>query len=148
MLLKLDHVGIVAHTWEEARLVLVEDLGLTLDTDRTPMPDGSYFAPEQTHNYFVQVGEGETQIEVLIPDGTTSGTSRYLARFGPGLHHLGYAVRDVEAEAGRLRENGLRQLDLGPGDPERLRAAFFHPKSVNGILTELVPERGSRPRRD
>ena len=141
MIVKLDHIGIVAHSWDEATGVLVDQLGLEIDVDRTPLPDGSYFAPERTNNYFIKVGLGETRIEVLIPADSTSGTARYLAARGPGLHHLGYAVSDVNEEAARLRGSGLTQIDLGPEDPDRLRAAFFHPKSVNGILTELVPVR-------
>ena len=139
MFVELDHVGIVAHNWEEAREVLIERLGLVVDELRAPLPDGVWFAPEQTHNYFIKVGLGQTRIEVLIPEGTTSGTARFLARNGPGLHHLGYACNDVGEEAGRLEKNGMRRIDLGPEEAGRLRAAFFHPKSANGILTELVP---------
>ena len=113
MLIHLDHVGIVAATIEEANQVLVEQMGMELDVKRTPMPDGSYFAPERTNNYFFKVGEGETQIEVLIPADTTSGTAKYLAKRGPGLHHLGYAVADVGEEAERLAARGLVPIDLG-----------------------------------
>jgi methylmalonyl-CoA/ethylmalonyl-CoA epimerase len=136
----LDHVGIVAHTWDEARQVLVDQLGLELDLARTPMPDGSYFAPERTNNYFVKVGLGQTRIEVLIPADDTSGTARYLAKRGPGLHHLGYAVPSVGEAAAKLQARGLVPIDLGSAS-DRLRAAFFQPRSAGGILTELVPVR-------
>jgi methylmalonyl-CoA/ethylmalonyl-CoA epimerase len=136
----LDHVGIVARTWPEAAEVLLDKLGLEMDLDRTPMPDGSYFAPERTNNYFVKVGIGQTRIEILIPADDTSGTAKYLAKRGPGLHHLGYAVPNVTESAAKLRERGLVQIDLG-ADPDRLSAAFFRPQSVGGILTELVPVR-------
>ena len=77
---------------------------------------------------------------MLIPlPGADTGTSRRLARFGPGLHHLGYACRDVEAAARELEEQGLRRIELGA-----IRAAFFYPKSAGGILTELVPLRDRR----
>ena len=141
MFKKLDHVGIVAATWVDARGVLIDQLAMTVDIGRTPTEDGVYFAPERTHNYFVRVGLGETRVEVLIPADTTSGTAKYLSRFGPGLHHLGYACEDVEVEAERLSEAGLRRIDLGPSPDGRALAAFFHPKSAGGILTELVPER-------
>jgi methylmalonyl-CoA/ethylmalonyl-CoA epimerase len=141
MLVKLDHIGIVSPTLDEARNILEGKMGLILDEDRAPLPDGSYFAPEGTHNYFIQVGEGETQIEILIPTKPDSGTWKFLQRNGPGLHHLGYGCDDVSAEARKMREKGLRQIDLGDPDPDRLTAAFFHPKTTNGILTELVPVR-------
>lgn len=144
MFVRLDHIGIVAPTLDEARNVLEGKLGLVLDEDRAPLPDGSYFAPERTHNYFIQVGDGETQIEILIPVDPDTGTGRFLAKRGPGLHHLGYGVDDVGAEAKRLEESGLVRIDLGDPDPDRATAAFFHPKSVGGILTELVPARMPR----
>ena len=85
-----------------------------------------------------------TQIEILIPVVPETGTHKYLQRFGPGLHHLGYAADDVSATARELRETGLRQIDLGDPNPDRLTAAFFHPKSAGGILTEIVPLRELR----
>jgi methylmalonyl-CoA/ethylmalonyl-CoA epimerase len=140
MFVEIDHIGIVAHTWDEARQVLLDRLGLELDEKRSPLPDGVYFAPEKTNNYFIKVGLGQTRVEVLIPADASSGTARFLALKGPGLHHIGYACRDVAAEAERLEQTGLQRIDIGPApDPARLTAAFFHPKSVNGILTELVP---------
>jgi methylmalonyl-CoA epimerase len=140
MFVEVDHIGIVAHTWAEAAAVMIEKLGLEVDEKRSPLPDGSYFAPERTNNYFIRVGIGKTRVEVLIPADTTSGTARFLARNGPGLHHIGYGCSDVAIEAERLEQAGLRRIDLGPAAPgRRLGAAFFHPKSVNGILTELVP---------
>jgi len=140
MLIHLDHVGIVAATIGDAQQVLVEQMGMELDVSRSPLPDGTYFAPERTNNYFFNVAEGQTQIEVLIPADTTSGTAKFLARRGPGLHHLGYAVANVGEEADRLAAAGLVQIDLGAA-PDRLQAAFFQPRSAGGILTEIVPLR-------
>ena len=141
MIVRLDHIGVVAHSIDQAIETLTDKLGFPLDS-RTPMPDGAYFAPEGTYNYFFQIGSGETQVEVLIPVVQEAGTYKYLQRFGPGLHHWGYACDDVAAEAARLRASGLRQIDLG-GRPEGdvATVAFFHPKSAGGILTELVPLR-------
>lgn len=143
MIVRLDHIGVVAHSIDEAMATLTTKLGFPVD-ERTPLPDGAYFAPEGTHNYFFQVGSGETQIEVLVPVVHEAGTYKYLQRFGPGLHHWGYACDDVAAEAARLVANGMRPIDLGqrPGG-ERTGVAFFHPKGAAGILTELVPLRRS-----
>lgn len=144
MIVRLDHIGVVARSIDEAMATLQDQLGFPLD-QRTPLPDGAYFAPEGTHNYFFQIGDGETQIEVLVPVVPESGTYKYLQRFGPGLHHWGYACDDVAAEAARLRARGLRQIDLGGRpDGEAVNVAFFHPKSAAGILTELVPVRNGQ----
>lgn len=85
MIVRLDHIGIVASTIDEALEVLDSKLGFSLDVEATPLPDGAYFAPEGTHNYMIQVGRGETQIEVLVPVVPEAGTYKYLQRFGPGL---------------------------------------------------------------
>jgi methylmalonyl-CoA epimerase len=138
----IDHVGLVAATIEQARQVLGDALGLDLDEARSNWPDGSYFPPEQTFNYFFAVGEGETQVEVLIPEsGATSGAARFLARRGPGLHHVCYACHDVHAEAERLLGNGLQEIDIPRGRDGRRTVAFFHPRSTGGVLTALVPVR-------
>ncbi len=141
MITGLDHIGVVAHSIDEAMVVLREQMGFPLDVAKSPLPGGAYFAPEGTHNYFFQVGDGETQIEVLVPVLPEKGTYRYLQRFGPGLHHWGYGCDDVEEEAARLVAKGMRRIDLGEPPGAKATAAFFHPKTAGGILTELVPAR-------
>ncbi|MFN8556778.1 MAG: VOC family protein [Dehalococcoidia bacterium] len=138
MIVRLDHVGVVAHSWGEASDALMERLGFPLELSRTRMPDGNLYEPKNTRIYFVKVGLGETLIEVLIPQDTVSGIARYLASRGPGLHHLGYACDDVPAEARRLSDQGLAKIGIGDG----LNGVFFYPKSAMGILTELVRDRG------
>ena len=140
----IDHVGLVVATIEQARQVLGDALGLDLDEARSNWPDGSYFPPEQTFNYFFQVGNGETQVEVLIPEaGATSGAARFRERRGPGLHHICYACTDVHAEAERLLGQGLSEIAIPRGTNNRRTVAFFHPRTTGGVLTELVPVRTS-----
>jgi methylmalonyl-CoA/ethylmalonyl-CoA epimerase len=137
MIRRIDHIGLVSGSWEEAKQVLLEKMGFPIAEWKGAGDKGSYFAPERTINYFLQVGEGETVIEIIVPQDDTSGAAKYLAKRGPGLHHIGYAVDDVKEEAGRLVGQGLRQVNLGPG----AGAAFFYPRDVHGVLTELVPYR-------
>ena len=134
MIVRLDHVGVVAHSWDEARGVLVEKLAFPVDLDRTRLPEGNLYLPQNTRIYFVKIGLGETRVEILIPQDATSGIAKWLAKRGPSLHHLGYASNDVPEDARVLREKGLHQIDLGGGG-----APFFYPKDVLGILTEIVP---------
>lgn len=135
MIRRVDHIGLVAHSWEEARALWVDTMGFPVSAWKGAGDRGAYFAPERTLNYFVEVGQGETVIEVIVPQDGDSGAGRFLAKRGPGLHHIGYAVDDVAAEAARLAAAGLRQVDLGP----KALAAFFLPKDLQGVLTELVP---------
>lgn len=140
MITYVDHIGIVSHSLEQAGEVLVERLGLAWDTERAPLPDGGYFAPERTRIFFVKVGVGETKIEILLPDDAESGIGRYLERRGPGLHHIGYGSDDVVADTQQFIDNGLRYIDFG--EPiEDITASFFHPASADGILTEIVRDR-------
>ena len=134
MIVRLDHVGVVAHSWDEASEVLVARMGFPLEVSRTRMPEGKLYEPQNTRIYFVKVGLGETLIEILIPQDTVSGIARYLAKRGPGLHHLGYACDDVPAEVRRLCDQGLEPIPIG----DMLNGVFFYPKSAMGILTELV----------
>jgi methylmalonyl-CoA/ethylmalonyl-CoA epimerase len=134
MILSIDHIGLVARSLDEASDLLLDTLGFSLDLSRTPMPDGIYMARENARIYFVQVGSGDTQLELLLPQDRLTGMGRWLDRRGPSVHHIAYMVDDVEADAAALRGKGLEQIDLGPG----AGAAFFYPRSTMGILTELV----------
>lgn len=140
MLTRLDHVGVVAHSLDEASKVLAERLGFELDHARSPLPDGGYFAPERTQIFFIKIGIGETRIEILLPEDTKSGIGRWLDKRGPSMHHMCYASTDVPADAAKLRNEGLEMIDFG-NDPAELTACFFHPRSMNVILTELVRAR-------
>jgi methylmalonyl-CoA/ethylmalonyl-CoA epimerase len=137
MIVRLDHVGVVAHSFEEASDVLVERMGFPLELSRTRMPEGNLYEPQNTRIFFVKVGLGETLIEILIPQDTISGIARYLAKRGAGLHHLGYACDDVPEEVRRLSDQGLQPIQIGT----MLSGVFFYPKSAMGILTELVTVR-------
>ena len=68
-----------------------------------------------------------------------SGVGKWLAKNGPGMHHVAYLTDDVESALGAVRDAGLRLIDKKPrvGIQGR-RVAFLHPKSTGGVLTELV----------
>lgn len=142
MIRRIDHIGLVAHDWKEARAVFLDKMGFDIAEWRGAGETGSYFAPERTLNYFIKVGEGETVVEIIVPQDDSSGAAKFLAKRGAGLHHIGYAVDDVKAEAERLAGTGMRQVDLGP----KAGAAFFFPKDAMGVLTELVPFRNPEAR--
>lgn len=141
MIVRIDHIGIISHSWDEAAGVLLQKMGMSVDTDRTRLPEGNLFAPENTMIYFVKVGLGDTRIEVLIPRDNRSGIGRRLERYGPGLHHIGYGSDNVAEDAARFRANGLTQIDLtsgGRGDLPGSQTPFFFPKGAGGILWEIV----------
>jgi methylmalonyl-CoA/ethylmalonyl-CoA epimerase len=134
VILHIDHLGIVAHSLAEASDLLLDRFGFTVDVSRSPLPRGLYMAPENATIYFLKVGTGQTQIELLLPRDTITGMGKWLARRGPSVHHIAYMVDDVATQAAELRSRGLQEIDLGPNPS----AAFFYPKTTMGILTELV----------
>ena len=87
----------------------------------------------------VLLGVGESHVELLAPLGPETAVGRFLARSGPGLHHVAYGTDDIEAALEALRGAGLRLIDERPRTGIRgSRVAFLHPKSTGGVLTELV----------
>lgn len=80
-------------------------------------------------------------IELLQPRDPESPVGRFLARRGPGLHHVAYAVPDLPAELARLEAAGVELIDREPrrGAAGHL-VAFVHPRSAGGVLVELVEE--------
>jgi len=145
VLTRLDHIGIVAPSWDQARHLLLDQFGLEVNEERTSLPEGNFYRPGNTRIFFVKVALGETNIEVLIPQDDKSGIARFLLRRGPGLHHLCYASDDPQEDARILRERGLEQITPEAGDVGPESAPFFHPRSALGILTEIVRDR-STPR--
>ena len=82
---------------------------------------------------------GDDHVELLAALGPDTPVGRFLARRGPGMHHLAYEVDDLPSELARLEEAGVRLIDLVPrrglfGS----QVAFLHPESVHGVLSELV----------
>jgi methylmalonyl-CoA/ethylmalonyl-CoA epimerase len=78
-------------------------------------------------------------VQLLAPVSPESAVARFLDRQGPGLHHVAYAVDDVEAESARLRGLGLRLLyESARKGTAGSRINFVHPKDAGGVLVELV----------
>ncbi len=82
---------------------------------------------------------GESRIELVAPLGDDTPVGKFLAKRGPGMHHVAYAVADLRRELADLAEQGVHVIDQ---EPHRglfgLEVAFIHPDSVNGVLAELV----------
>jgi methylmalonyl-CoA/ethylmalonyl-CoA epimerase len=82
---------------------------------------------------------GDTHVELLEPLSPDSAVGKFLAKRGPGMHHIAIEVKDINASLTHLKNKGARLIDETP----RVGAggclvAFVHPSSVNGVLLELV----------
>jgi methylmalonyl-CoA/ethylmalonyl-CoA epimerase len=82
---------------------------------------------------------GDSHVELIAPLGPETAVARFLAKRGPGLHHVAYRVDDIEATLATLSAAGVRLLDATPRIGIRgSRVAFLDPASTGGVLTELV----------
>lgn len=125
---RIAHIG-VAVTDIDAALTFYRDvLGLVPHPPETA--DGATI---------VSLPFGESEVELLSPQTPDSPVARFLAKRGPGIHHICYRVADLDAALERCRKAGYQLVDETPrqGAAGR-RIAFIHPKSTAGILLELT----------
>jgi methylmalonyl-CoA/ethylmalonyl-CoA epimerase len=85
----------------------------------------------------LEIGEGHVELLRPLSDDTVVG--KWLAKNGPGMHHVAYQTDDIDSALGAVRDAGIRLIDEEPRVGIRgARVAFLHPKSTGGVLTELV----------
>lgn len=98
-------------------------------------------ASENVRTAFLMAGVNK--VELLEATSAQSAIAKHIEKRGEGLHHVAYAVADIQAEMERLRSAGYRLLNEAPkpGADNKL-ICFVHPKDANGVLTELCQERG------
>jgi methylmalonyl-CoA epimerase len=126
----IDHVGVAVEDLEEA---------VTLYRDRFGMAEQHRETVEEQGVEAVLLEVGEGHVELLRPLGPDTAVGRFLARSGPGLHHVAYRTDDIDATLRSARESGLRLIDEQPRvGIRRSRVAFLHPRSTGGVLTEIV----------
>jgi methylmalonyl-CoA/ethylmalonyl-CoA epimerase len=127
---RLDHIGVAVEDLDEAIALYGERLGMPLQHRETVEEQGVEA---------VLLGVGASHVELLRPLGPDTAVGKFLARSGPGLHHVAYGTDDIEAALESVRGAGLRLIDEQPRTGIRgSRVAFLHPKSTGGVLTELV----------
>lgn len=128
----LHHVAIVVASIREARVAYETHLGLTAGEPE--------FIADQDVNVLV-MRAGDQRIELVEPAIPDSPVSKFLEKRGGGIHHLAYAVRDLEDAIRRLDEAGVQLIDRVPKiGAHGTRHAFVHPKACGGVLTELVED--------
>lgn len=130
MLDRIDHVGVATEDLEGAIALYEGALGMPVAHRETVEEQG-------VEAVLLDVGDGH--VELLRPLGPDTPVGKYLEKKGPGLHHVAYAVSDIDATLGKLKEAGVELIDSEPRTGIRdSRVAFLHPKSTGGVLTEIV----------
>jgi methylmalonyl-CoA/ethylmalonyl-CoA epimerase len=127
---RLDHVGIAVADLQEALAFYRDALGLDVE----PPED---VATQRVRVRFVPTGE--SALELLEATAEDSPIAKFLARRGPGLHHITLRVDDLAAALAQLKARGVRLIDEAPrpGAHGSL-VAFIHPASAHGVLVELM----------
>jgi len=127
---RIDHVGVATEDLEGAIALYEGSFGMPVAHRETVESQG-------VEAVLLDVGEGH--VELLRPLGPDTPVGKYLASKGPGLHHVAYAVSDIDQTLRKLVEEGVRLIDEEPRQGIRdSRVAFLHPKATGGVLTELV----------
>jgi len=126
----IHHVGVAVADLDEAVRTYERLLGGRLE-HRARVEDQGVEAAS------MRVGDG--RVELLAPLGDDTPVGKFLAKRGPGMHHVAYEVEDVRAAIEALAEQGAELIDA---EPRRgmfgLEVAFVHPESVHGVLSEVV----------
>ncbi len=131
---RIDHVGLAVADLDEAVDLHVNVYGLTLVHRETVSEQG-------VEAVLLEVGENH--VELLAPLHEDTPVGKFLAKRGPGLHHVAYQVEDIELTLRRMRDQGLRLIDEQPRTGIRAsRVAFLHPSASGGVLTEIVEPAG------
>ncbi|HZU16360.1 MAG TPA: methylmalonyl-CoA epimerase [Candidatus Dormibacteraeota bacterium] len=127
---RVSHLGVAVEDLEAAIELYGRVLGLPLSRRWVAEADRIEVASFRA---------GDLEIELMRPLDEDSPVARFLARRGPGLHHVAFEVEDVGPALERARAAGLESVDEHPrpGGGGRTRVAFLHPRSTLGVLMEL-----------
>jgi methylmalonyl-CoA/ethylmalonyl-CoA epimerase len=127
---RIDHIGVATDDLDGAIALYEGKLGMPVAYRETVESQG-------VEAVLLDVGEGH--VELLRPLDEDTPVGKYLAKKGPGLHHVAYAVGDIDDVLGKLKEQGIALIDSEARQGIRnSRVAFIHPKSTGGVLTEIV----------
>ena len=125
----IDHVGVAVKDIEAV---------LAFFNKVFDVPDAEIVLMEDQGVRATLIEVGQTRLELLEPTGPESGVGRFIERRGEGLHHLAFNVTDISGKQQTLQTLGVDLIDQTPREGVSGTIAFVHPRSVFGILTELV----------
>jgi methylmalonyl-CoA epimerase len=131
---RIDHIGIAVEDIDAGIELYEKSFEMELGLRETVEEQGVEAA-------LLNVGEGH--VELMAPTGPDTPVGKFLAKRGAGLHHVAYAVDDIDSTLERLAASGIELIDakarVGIGGS---RVAFLQPRSTGRVLTEIVEPRG------
>lgn len=126
---KINHVAVVVDDMEKALAFWRDALGMELHELRDVSAEKSQVA-------FLPLKGSE--VELVVPTSNDSGIAKYLAKRGPGMHHICLEVDDILGMLAQLRSKGVRLINEEPRTgADGKKYAFIHPESTSGVLVEL-----------
>jgi methylmalonyl-CoA/ethylmalonyl-CoA epimerase len=135
LLTRIDHVGLAVRDLDASIDFYVASFGLTVAGRETNDAQGV----REAMLYVADAPGGASYVQLLEPLAPDTPVGKFLESRGEGVHHIGYGVDDVEAALEQLRADDIRLVDERPRHGSLGAAiAFLHPKSLGGVLTELV----------
>ncbi|MEA3136263.1 MAG: methylmalonyl-CoA/ethylmalonyl-CoA epimerase [Thermoplasmata archaeon] len=130
-ILGVDQVSVAVEDLDDATRIYEGILGLKATHDETVEDQG-------VKTRFFPVARSGSVVEALLALGPDTPVGKFLAKRGPGVHHIAFRVDDLDAELARLKRQGVRLIDETPRKgAEGKRIAFLHPKETGGVLIEL-----------
>lgn len=129
MIKKIDHLGVAVLDPQRALAIFRDALGLRLEQiEEVPS--------QKLVSYHLAIGESHIELLHALEEDSVIG--KYLAKKGPGVHHVALQVDDIEAERDRLTALGLEPLSAEPFvGANGKRVLFFHPRTTGGVLLEI-----------
>lgn len=130
----IDHIGIAVGNLSDSLAFFRDALGLELD-------DPEEVGSERVRAHFVFTDDGPdgATLELLEATAEDSPIAKYVAKRGPGMHHIALGVDDIVAALAELKARGVRLIDETPRPGAHgTIIAFIHPSSTDGVLVELV----------
>jgi len=128
----IEHIGIAVRSMKEQLLYYEQVLGLKCYKIEE-------VTDQKVKTAFFKIGQ--TKIELLEPTSEDSTIARFIEKRGEGIHHIAFAVPDVQKALNEMEAKGVQLIDKAPRKgADGLSIAFLHPKSTGGILTELCME--------
>ena len=129
----IEHIGIAVKSLEDSIPFYEKVLGLKCYNIEE-------VKDQKVKTAFFMVGQ--TKIELLESTDPEGPIGKFIEKKGEGIHHIAFAVKDIEEQLKRMEEQGVTLIDKAPRKgAEGLDIAFLHPKSTLGVLTELCEDK-------
>ena len=132
MIKRVHHIGIAVNNLKESAALFEKLLGVKAHIQDVPR--------QMVTEAVFKIG-GEVEINLVEPTGPDSSVAKFLEKRGEGLHHIALEVDDINSELKKMEKKGVQLIDKEGREGAAGQIGFLHPKSVNGVLIELVQPR-------